>query len=209
MKRYCYYILGLILSSFGGCIMIKMSLGQSTFNAFSYGLYLLTGIKVGYISIIYNIIIIFIEIMILNKDFKKIQLLQILPGLISGFVLNYFVYDFVLTAHLAIDNYIFSLVIFIIGLVINALGISLVVNAKLIGLPTETLCLELEKKTNKDFKIIRTLFDVIYVIIALMITLILKDVVLIREGTVINLVFMGSLIGFFNKICIKYIYHDK
>lgn len=203
MKKYIGYVVGLLISSFGGCLMIKMSLGQSTFNAFSYGLFLVTGIKVGYISILYNLSILLLEIALLKKSFKRIQLLQIIPGFISGFVLNFFVYDLPFTADLRITNYLLSLVVFVSGLMINAFGISLVINARLIGFPTESMCQILENKTGKSFKLIRTLFDVLYVGIAAVIMLFIKDANLIREGTVINLLLMGTMIGTFNNIVKK------
>ena len=207
MKRYIGYVLGLVISSFGSCLMIKMTLGQSTFNAFSYGLFLVTGIKIGYISILYNISVLLLEMMLLNTSFHKIQILQIIPGFISGFILNFFVYNCSFTSQLAINNYLLSLIIFIIGLSLNALGISLVINAGVIGFPTETLCQIIESKTNKDFKFIRTLFDVFYIMIAVIIMLFIKDASLIREGTVINLLLMGTLIGTFNPIT-KKIYNN-
>lgn len=203
MKKYVGYVIGLIISSLGGCLMIKMSLGQSTFNAFSYGLFLVTGIKVGYISILYNITILLLEIVMLRTSFKRIQLLQMIPGFISGFVLNFFVYDLPFTASLSITNYVLSLIVFISGLMINAFGISLVINADLIGFPTETMCQILESKTGKSFKLIRSLFDVLYVGIAAVIMLFIKDANLVREGTVINLLLMGTMIGTFNQVAQK------
>lgn len=179
--------------------MIKMTLGQSTFNAFCYGLYLMTGIKVGYISIIYNIMIMGIEMITLHRHFHKSLLLQLVPGMISGLILNYFVYDLPLTAQLSISSYALSIIVFMSGLVLNAFGISLVINAGIIGFPTESLCQLLEQKTTHSFQFYRTLFDVGYVAVAMMIMLNDQSLTLLREGTIINLVAMGTMIGMINR----------
>lgn len=71
MKKYVWYVLGIIISSFGNAIMFKMHLGQSTFNAMTYSLGLITGLKIGNISILFNITLIIIQILILRRNFKK------------------------------------------------------------------------------------------------------------------------------------------
>lgn len=85
-------------------------------------LYSMTGMKAGYISIIYNIMIMGIEMIILHRHFHKSLLLQLVPGMISGLILNYFVYDLPLTAQLSISSYALSIIVFLIGLITNACG---------------------------------------------------------------------------------------
>ena len=50
------------------------------------------------------------------------QMLQLFPGMISGLILNYFVYDLPLTAQLSISSYALSIIVFMSGLIINACG---------------------------------------------------------------------------------------
>lgn len=83
------------------------------------------------------------------------QMLQLVPGMISGLILNYFVYDLPLTAQLSISSYALSIIVFMSGLIINACGN--------IGFSTESLCQLLEQKTTHSFQFYRTLFDVGYV----------------------------------------------
>lgn len=209
MKRYVWYMLGLVLSSLGNTLMVKMMLGQSTFNAMIYNVSLLTHLKIGYISIMFNICVMLIQIIILNKNFKKIQLLQMVPGIICGVILNFFIYDYPLTSNLEINQYMLEIFVFISGLLINAFGISLITTAHIVAAPIETLCLILSEKTRYSFRIYRTGFDVFFITVAIIVMVIMgKNTYTIREGTLINLLFMGTLIGFFNQLCIRYIYAD-
>ncbi|PJI07431.1 MULTISPECIES: YczE/YyaS/YitT family protein [Clostridium] len=207
MKKYIWYFGGMVISSLGNTLMVKMMLGQSTFNAMTYNLSLLTGLRIGYISIIGNTCLMIIQIIILNKSFKKLQLLQMIPGIICGVVLNFFMYDFFLTANLVVDNYFIELIIFAAGLIINAFGISLVTSARIVAAPCESLCLVLSKKTSKSFKFYRIGSDIVFVAIAVIAMFLLgKNTNTIREGTIINLVCMGILIGYFNDFCENYLY---
>ena len=207
MKKYVWYVLGIIISSFGNAIMFKMHLGQSTFNAMTYSLGLITGLKIGNISILFNITLIIIQILILRRNFKKIQLLQMVPGIISGLVVNFFLYDFSPIATLSVQSYGKEIFVFICGLIINSFGISLIASADIVAAPSESLCLTLANKTKKSFQFYRTGLDVFFVSVALIVMFLLQtNTNAIREGTVLNLVFMGTLIGFFNSLSKKYIY---
>lgn len=207
MKKYIWYFGGMVISSLGNTLMVKMMLGQSTFNAMTYNLSLLTGLRMGDISIIWNTCLMIIQIVILNKSFKKMQLLQMVPGIICGVVLNFFMYDFFLTSNLVVDNYFIELIIFVTGLIINAFGISLVTSARIVAAPCESLCLVLAKKTSKSFKFYRIGSDIVFVVIAVIAMFLLrKNTNTIREGTIINLVCMGILIGYFNDFCENYLY---
>lgn len=78
--------------------MIKAALGQAPFNAMNYNISMVTGLKIGDIGILFNIFFMALQILILRRDFQWLQLLQLVPGFISGKFLNLFMYDLPVTA---------------------------------------------------------------------------------------------------------------
>ena len=140
LNTYIFYVLGLIIAALGNTLMIKAALGQAPFNAMNYNISMVTGLKIGDIGILFNIFFMALQILILRRDFQWLQLLQLVPGFISGKFLNLFMYDLPVTAAILPGSYPAALLVFLCGQCVSALGISLVTSADVIAFPCESLC---------------------------------------------------------------------
>lgn len=200
VKKLMLNCVGNIFASLGASLMVQAMIGNSTFGAMTYNLSLMTNIKVGDWTIIANGLMIFFQILILKKEFKCFQLLQFVPVYISGKMVNFFLYDFPLISNLSFNCYLLALMIFILALILNALGISLVMKSDLVPFPSEGLSNAIASIYKIPFKIVRTSCDVIFVMIAFICMLFIGQTNAIREGTIINVLLMGLLIGEFNKL---------
>lgn len=54
----------------------------------NYNISMVTGLKIGDIGILFNIFFMALQILILRRDFQWLQLLQLVPGFISGKILK-------------------------------------------------------------------------------------------------------------------------
>jgi uncharacterized membrane protein YczE len=86
------------------------------------------------------------------------------------------------------------------GIIIIGLGIMLYLRADLLPQPAEGLILAIQKKTGWKLHNIKVVFDSSVVVIAAAISFIVtKEIVGIREGTLISMIGIGKCLGFFTK----------
>lgn len=85
IKRCLFLIVGLCIMAVGVVLSIKAALGTSPISSIPYVLNLITGLTVGTTTIIVNTLIVLLQIALLRKRFKLIQLLQIPVCIVFGF----------------------------------------------------------------------------------------------------------------------------
>lgn len=76
-KFIAVLIIGLIIMSFGVGLSIRADLGTSPVSSIPYVLNIITGMSVGTTTIIVNVIIVLLQIVLLRKKFRLLQLLQL------------------------------------------------------------------------------------------------------------------------------------
>ena len=77
LKRYLLLLVGLSIMAFGVAFSIKASLGTSPISSVPYVVSLFTPFTVGTATIIMHCVFIFIQILILQKRYQLIQLMQL------------------------------------------------------------------------------------------------------------------------------------
>lgn len=196
-KRYVALCVFIILTGMGAAITLKAAIGVGAWDAFAQTLSNFTKIKVGTISIIVNSLCVVGEILILKKDFKLIQLLQVPVSILLGSVINIIYYD--VLGRLELNNYFLRFILLIIGYVFIAFVVGAVVVLNKVTLAIEGLCLAVSQKTNIAFSKLRQAVDIICIVIILIMTFVFSLPFTIREGTVIGMIIYGPLIGIFMK----------
>ncbi len=209
-KKIFSYCLGMLLLAFGVTFSIKSNLGVSPINSIPYVLSLITEIDQGLLTTIVFSIFILMQIVILRKDFKIINLIQIIfSSAFGSFVtLSNNIWTFQ-----APTNYIMRLIILLVSMVLVALGLLFYLAADIVPMPAEGVMLAIQSKTNKDFAKIKVLFDTTVVIIASLLSLLLLGKLIgIREGTLIAAIGIGKILGLlkrkYNSYIIDFINND-
>ena len=195
--RMLLFLISIIGVGISASIVLKMSVGLGPWDSLCQSLSFLTKLEVGTVGIILNVILIVLQIILYNKDFKIINLFQVLLSVLLGSVVNFTFYT--LLSALNISNYILRLIIFVISISSIAFCISLIVSLKIVPFPAEGFSLAVSAIFKLPFHRVRQVLDLIFITIALSITLIFKFPLIIREGTVIAALILGPLIGFFTK----------
>lgn len=198
-KRYTLFLIGLFISAIGVAITKKGDLGVSPvssvanvvsekFDFFTLGNWL----------IVWNIILIIAQIIILNKNFKLIQLLQIPVSFLFGYFTDFGVWAL---SFFDVSSYIVQLLCVVFGTLVLSFGITLAVIANAVMNSGEAFVKAISDVTNRQFGNVKIVFDVLCVALAVVLSLVFfgGDVVGTREGTIIA----AFLNGFAVKLFIK------
>ena len=128
------YILGLFILALGVAFSINSQLGVSPVNSLPYVISLITGQDMGKVVICVFSFYILLQLLILRKEFKWINLTQLIFSTIFGYFVDFAKY---LLGDFTLPTYGGQLVMMAIGIILIALGISLYMNAGLINMPME------------------------------------------------------------------------
>ena len=197
--RWVLTIFAVVLNALGVAFITVAGLGtvpatsiptvlSIVYERFSIGAYLF----------VLSMIQILIQWILLKRDFRAVQLLQIIPSVI----LSYFV-DFFLgvLSRLPLPNYAVNLLYLMIGTVILSFSIALEVKVDLVYLPLDGMNKAIAEKTGKPFDRIKMIMDCSMVAVAILVILVAKHGLYgVREGTVIAALISGYLVKLFSKL---------
>ena len=198
INRIIMVAIAMIITAIGASLGIKIAIGVGAWDALSQSISMVLGLKVGTFSMILNISCVLVQIFILKDVFRFNHLAQIGVSILLGTVVNFMIYK--VLAEIAIDNYFISISLFILSVVMCALGIAMITAINLISFPLESCCMVLAKKINKNFGSIRQGVDIIAIVISLIITFIFKNSMTVREGTIIAMLIFGPMLDIFVKL---------
>ncbi|WP_413527482.1 YczE/YyaS/YitT family protein [Marinilactibacillus psychrotolerans] len=197
VKRFSIMLISMVFVAFAASLTIKAAIGLAAWDAIAQSISHISTIQVGTIGMILNISCVIGQMILLKRAFPPRQLLQIPISILLGTLINYFYYTFF--ASLNLNNYFFTLVIFLIGTVLASFAVSTVMVLNIITFPLEGFCMALAKKTNYRFAVIRQMVDILAVLFTLILTFSLDVPMTAREGTVIGMLIFAPLMGFFIK----------
>lgn len=197
LKRYLIFIIGIFINSFGISFIIKADLGSSPISSLPYVLSLIFPFTLGTFTFAFNMILIAGEVVILRRNFKKIQLLQIpITFLFSCFI------DLTMSflGGLQPVDYPLKILTLLGGCVILAFGITLEVYADVIMIPGEAFVNAVSVHWKKEFGIVKVCFDTSLMVSSLIISLcVFRRLNGVREGTIICALIVGWIVRLFSK----------
>lgn len=202
LKKYLLFLTGLFISSLGVSFITKAELGTSPITSIPYVLSLGFPLTLGNFTILFNILLVLLQILILGKNFKKIDLLQIIVTVIFGYFIDW---TMLLLGWLHPALYPVKIFFLFIGCLILALGVYFEVFANVIMLPGESFVRAVTIRWNTDFGNTKVCFDASMTMIAVIISFILfHNLKGVREGTIIAALIVGIIAKmygrFFQKI---------
>lgn len=199
VKRYILLIISLFFSALGVAFTRHGELGVSPISSVANVMsYRITFISLGTWLIIWNCVLIAGQIVVLGREFKLIQLLQVPLSFLFGWFTDLGVW---MVSFIPAEVYPMRLAMVIIGIIILGFGISLAVIANVIMNSGEAFVKAISDKSGKEFGNIKIGFDISCVLMAVVLSLIFFDfrIVGTREGTVLSALFTGVVVKFFTK----------
>ena len=198
IKRYFFFILGLIINSFGVAFITKSALGTSQISSIPYVLSLkFTNLSFGQTTFIFNMLFILIQLLILKKDFRPIQFLQIAANILFSFFIDV---SMTLLTGLNPQTIPLRSLSLLVGCAILAVGISVEVAPDVIKVPGEGLVHAMARVSGMEFGKVKIRFDVTLIIMAMLLSfLFFHKLNGIGLGTIISAVLVGPMISFVNR----------
>lgn len=197
IKRYTVFIIGLFISSFGVSFITKAQLGTSPISAIPYVLSLKFPLTLGQFTIIFSVFLVILQLLILKKNFKAQDLIQLPVSVAFGYFIDI---TMLLLKNMNPESYPLKLIDLVIGCIILALGVYFEVIADVAMLPGESFVRSIVNTYNKNFGNTKIIFDASMCITAAILALVFfKKLEGVREGTIIA----ALLVGFITKIFAK------
>lgn len=168
LRRIVSYILGNFVLALGVSLAVKSGLGVSPNTSLPLSLSLLTGLDLGFWSAMVFIFFVALQLLILKKDFKPIQFLQVVTSMLFGY--------FVTLATKATafipppSGLALGLVCCIFGIILVALGVFLYFSADIMPMSPEGLAAAFAKKINRPMPTAKLIVDCTMVAVAAAIT---------------------------------------
>jgi len=198
--RLVVYIVGLFVAAFGVVLSVNSALGVSPVNSFPFIVSQIIGLSMGTcVAIVYTVLIL-IQYLILRKNFRMINFLQLLASSLFGYFVDL---SRLLLGGFHPVTYAGQLSMQLVGTVLISFGIATFMIAKLINMPTEGVCTAVSHRWGVPFHRAKITMDSSFAIMSLMLSLVfLGGVYGIREGTFISAILIGKLIPHARKVII-------
>ncbi len=195
--RIVLYVIGLFFMALGVAFAVNSNLGVSPVTSLPYVVSLITNTALGTCVIIVYGIYIVLQILILRREFRIINLTQIIFSTIFGYFTNFTKW---LLADFTLPTYAGQLVMLVISIVVVAFGVFLYMEVDLVPMPMEGLTQSIAKKVGKPFHNVKIVVDCSTVVLGIILSFVfLHGLLGIREGTVITAIVVGKVMGLFKK----------
>lgn len=196
--RIPMYFIGLFVMTIGIALSVKSNLGVSPVSSIPYTMTCVWGIEMGKATILFHIILVLIQILLLRKNFKPVQLSQVLVGVVFGYFTTFcnYMVSFLPTP----DNLVIRIIMVLASTVFVAFGIFLYLPADLIPLAGEGAMQAVSSVTGVEFSKVKIGFDCTMVLVSAIVCLsFLHNLGSVGAGTIIAAVLVGTLVGIINR----------
>lgn len=194
VERYAVFLLGVYFMSWGIAFSVNAGLGTSPISSVPAAFSKLNIYTVGELTVLLNVVMIVLQIVLLKKDFQKIQLLQLPISFAFGFFID--------SAHHMLQaypptGYPHQMLYTLLGCVILALGIAMEVLADVVMMSGEALVAAICKTMGAQFPRMKVILDITLVLLAVTCSYLLFGTVHgVREGTIIAAFLVGTIVRF-------------
>ncbi len=196
--RIPMYFVGLFIMTIGIALSVKSNLGVSPVSSIPYTMTCVWGIEMGKATIIFHAALVLIQILILRKRFKPINLLQVVVGIVFGYFTTFC--NYLATYLPSTDNMLMRIVLMLVSTVFIAVGIFFYLPANLIPLAGEGVMQAVSDVTKIEFSKVKIGFDCSMVVISVITCLIcIHSLGSVGVGTVIAAFLVGFNLGRVNK----------
>lgn len=191
LKRYLLFLVGLFVNALGVSLVTKANLGTSPISSIPYVLSLNFPFTLGNFTIFFSILLIVLQILILRKNFKLENILQIPVSVAFGYFIDLTMYLFFWVNP---QNYLIKIVALLIGCAVLGFGVYLEVVADVVMLPGESFVRAVVQTWNTNFGTTKIIFDTSMAVIAAVLSFVFSGKLNgVREGTIIAALLVGFI----------------
>lgn len=200
LKRYILFIFCLFFMGIGVALTKCGELGVSPISSVAN----VVSIKFTFLSFgmwltVSNCVLLLGQVFLLRRNFKPVQLLQIPLSFLFGYFTDFGMY---MVSGIPNDMYFAKLLLVLLGIIVLGFGITLGVIADVILNSGEAFVKAIADVTKKDFGNTKIAFDISWVCLSIILSLIFFDGKLVgtREGTIISALLVGVVVKIFKPL---------
>lgn len=185
------YLIGNLILALGICLNTESALGVSPVSSVVFNVSQISGLSFALVNFIYLTALIFVQYLLLPKEFKGFDLLQILASMLSSFFIQIF------DNMLSVPQDLLGRIIFLfMGIILTGIGASLTVGMNVIPNPADALAHVVGRKLKRSFGVGKNVMDLGMIGLAIIIGLLLKGSLLgVGIGTVLSMILTGRVIA--------------
>lgn len=196
--KLIFYFLGLVIMTLGVAVSVKSNLGVTPISSIPYTMTVVTGMDLGIATMIFSVVVVLLQILMLRKNYKPINLLQIPIGILFGMFLTFG--GKLMNCFPNTNDFILQFFIMLISTVLVALGVFLYVPTGFVPLAPEGFLLAASKITKLKFSTVKVISDVAMVVISLVTCLLtIHSLGSVGIGTIFAAVLVGNEVKLLTK----------
>lgn len=195
--RYLFFVLGVVVNSFGIAVITKAALGTSPISSVAYVLDLAFPPTLGEFTFVINMLFILGQVALLRRDFQPVQVLQIAVNLVFSALIDV---SMSLLADFAPQGAVEQFAALVAGCAILAFGVAVEVAPNVVVVPGEGAVRAISAVTTRPFGSCKVAFDVSLVTIALVLSLLFFGGARgLGLGTVVSALLVGRIVNIVNR----------
>lgn len=185
--------------SLGVGLSIKSGLGVTPISLIPYSLTLASGVNIGITTVIFNVLLVFLQIPILKKRFNPKRLLQLINAFMFGYFTDLSLWILSPMPDLPLDV---NFTLLIVSMFLIAAGILIYMPANIAPLPGEGVVEAVSLAYDKRFSKVKVCFDTSMVVLSLIICGLFTSDILgsVNVGTVLAAIFIGIIIRYLTEL---------
>jgi uncharacterized protein len=199
IKRIILFVGGLFIMSLGVGLSIKSGLGVTPISSIPYSLTLASNVNIGITTVIFNALLVFLQIPILKKRYNPKRLLQLINAFMFGYFTDLSLWILAPMPNLPIE---LNFVLLVVSMFLIAGGILIYMPANIAPLPGEGVVEAVSLAFDKRFSRVKVCFDTSMVVLSLIICGLFTSNILgsVSIGTVLAAIFVGIIIKHLNDL---------
>lgn len=185
--------------SLGVGLSIKSGLGVTPISSIPYSLTLASGVNIGITTVIFNALLVFLQIPILKKRFNPKRLLQLINAFMFGYFTDLSLWILSPMPDLPLDV---NFTLLIVSMFLIAAGILIYMPANIAPLPGEGVVEAVSLAYDKRFSKVKVCFDTSMVVLSLIICGLFTSDILgsVNVGTILAAIFIGIIIRYLTEL---------
>ena len=197
-RRLAMYTAGLFVMTVGIALSVKSRLGVSPISSIPYAMTCIWGIEMGKATILLHCSLVLIQVILLRRNFKPVNLLQVVVGIVFGYFTTFC--NWCVSFLPDTDSIVLRVILLLLSVVCIALGIFLYMPPDIMALAGEGTIKAISDVSGMAFAKVKVLFDSSLVAISLAACLLcIGSFGSVGVGTVAAAVLVGTVLGFFTK----------
>ena len=194
-RRYLVFTFGIILNATGIAVTTGAELGTTPISSLPYVLSLAFPLSFGTFTFILNILMVLAQAVLLRREFRNIQYLQIAAAVVFSAIIDMVM---LVMRMIPITGYAERFGLLLLGSAMLGVGICLEVYCNVMYIPGEGLVKAISRRADREFGVVKIVLDVTLVSSALIASLFfMNGVAGLREGTLFSALTVGLMARFF------------